>query len=194
MLRFEVITPPTLTPVTLDEAKKHLRVDHPDDDDTILAMIRSATSAAEEFLRRSLCTQTIKLAMPTFPAGAIVLPRPPVQSIVSVSYYTDDNLLVSILNLPPAEIFTLDAFEPAAVLLPGKSWPATATHRTAAFVDYIAGYASPALVPEPIQQAILMTVGHFFANREDVITGTIAAALPRSAESLLWPFRHLAIV
>jgi uncharacterized phiE125 gp8 family phage protein len=193
-VRYEIITQPTQTPVSLDEAKAHLRVDHPDDDAAIINMIKSATSMAEEFLRRALCTQTIKLAMPTFPSGSIVLPRPPIQSIVAVSYYTEDDLLASILNLPPAAIYTLDEYEYAAVLLPGKSWPATATHRTAAFVEYIAGYASPALVPEPIRQAILMTVGHFFANREDVITGTIAAALPRSAESLLWPFRHFAIV
>lgn len=193
-MRFEVTIPPTQTPVSLDEAKAHLRVDHPDDDAAILSMIKSATSAAEEFLRRALCTQTIKLALSTFPSGAIVLARPPIQSIVEISYYTDDNLLAVIGNFPPAQVYVLDEFEYSAVLLPGKSWPATATHRTAAFVTYVAGYTAPELIPPAIRQAILLTVGHFFANREDVITGTIAAAMPRSAESLLWPFRHLAIV
>jgi len=194
VLRFEVITPPTQTPVSLDQAKSHLRVDHADDDAAILAMIKAATSMAEEFLRRALCTQTIKLALPTFPSCSIVLPRPPVQSIVAVRYVTEDGLTATIANIDPDVVYELDEFEYLVVLRPGKSWPVTATHRTAAFVEYVAGYTSPELIPESIRQAILMTVGHFFANREDAITGTIAAAMPKGAESLLWPFRHLAIV
>jgi uncharacterized phiE125 gp8 family phage protein len=186
---------PTQTPVSLDEAKAHLRVDHPDDDATVAAMIKAATSAAEQFLRRSLCTQTLRLALREFPVGAIELPRPPVQAITAISYLgIAGGLWATILNIDDGRIYEFDQHANAVVLLPNKSWPSTVTYRTSVTIDYVAGYASPAAIPDAIRQAILMTVGHFFANREDVVTGTIATALPRSAESLLWPFRHMAIV
>lgn len=193
-MNIRVITPPTQTPVSLEEAKAHLRVDHNDDDASIGSMINSAMSLAEQFLRRALCTQTLRYALPAFPSAGIVLPRPPIQSVVQVNYVTPMNEEVALLNLPEAPAYELDRFEDMLVPALGKSWPSTATHRTAVWIDYVAGYATSAEIPADIRHAILMTVGHFFANREDAITGTIAAALPKSSESLLWPHRHLALV
>ncbi len=41
------------------------------------------------------------------------------------------------------------------------------------------------LLPDTIRSAILLMLGHFYENREAVITGTIATALPMSVSSLL---------
>lgn len=40
-----------------------------------------------------------------------------------------------------------------------------------------------------IQAACLLKLGHLFANREDVVTGTIATELPLASQHLLMPFR-----
>lgn len=46
------------------------------------------------------------------------------------------------------------------------------------------------MVIEPdIVAACLLTLGHLYANREDVVVGTIAAKLPLGAQSLLTPHR-----
>ena len=37
-----------------------------------------------------------------------------------------------------------------------------------------------------VEQAILLLVGHWYANREAVATGTIATAIPLAVERLLW--------
>lgn len=37
-----------------------------------------------------------------------------------------------------------------------------------------------------VEQAILLLVGHWYANREAVAVGTIATAMPLAVESLLW--------
>lgn len=42
-----------------------------------------------------------------------------------------------------------------------------------------------ALTPD-IWQAVYLIVGHWYANREEVVTGTIATSLPLGAERLLW--------
>lgn len=61
-----VITPPAAPLVSLDEAKKHLRVDFSDDDALITAMIETARAwidAPEGKLNRALITQTLELRL-----------------------------------------------------------------------------------------------------------------------------------
>lgn len=40
-----------------------------------------------------------------------------------------------------------------------------------------------------IQQGILLLVGHWYVNREDVVIGTIATSLPKATEFLWRPYR-----
>lgn len=40
-----------------------------------------------------------------------------------------------------------------------------------------------------IQSACLLKLGHLFANREEVVTGTIATELPQGSKALLTPYR-----
>lgn len=65
------------------------------------------------------------------------------------------------------------------------------TNRT--LVDPAAGLPDPlgnALHPtKAIQQGMLLLVGHWYVNREDVVIGTIATALPRATEFLWRPYR-----
>ncbi|WP_442109163.1 head-tail connector protein [Pseudomonas sp. NUPR-001] len=37
-----------------------------------------------------------------------------------------------------------------------------------------------------VEQAVLLLVGHWYANREAVAVGTIATAMPLAVERLLW--------
>lgn len=41
------------------------------------------------------------------------------------------------------------------------------------------------LTPD-VEQAILLLVGHWYANREAVVTGTISTVVPLAVERLLW--------
>lgn len=60
----------------------------------------------------------------------------------------------------------------------------------AAVVAATAG-ANPMVVNFAVQAAILLTLGHLYANREDVVTGASVAQLPLGARSLLRPHRIL---
>lgn len=44
--------------------------------------------------------------------------------------------------------------------------------------------------PASFKAALLLLIGHSYANREAVVTGTIAANLPMAVESLLWSSRN----
>jgi len=66
-----IVTPPAEEPVTLTEAKNHLRVDLSDDDSLISALIVAAREHAEAITRRAFITQTLKLSLDAFPATTV---------------------------------------------------------------------------------------------------------------------------
>lgn len=44
--------------------------------------------------------------------------------------------------------------------------------------------------PASFKAALLLLIGHSYANREAVVTGAIATELPQAVESLLWSSRN----
>jgi hypothetical protein len=83
--RIDILAAPALLPLTLEETKQHLRVDHPDDDALISALIDAATQACELHTRRSLVTRTLRLWRDFWPVGPVELPRPPVLAVTQVA-------------------------------------------------------------------------------------------------------------
>ncbi|WP_313489172.1 head-tail connector protein [Stutzerimonas nitrititolerans] len=47
----------------------------------------------------------------------------------------------------------------------------------------------PIIINPSITAACLLILGHLYANREDVVTGTIATDLPMGSQALLTPYR-----
>jgi len=78
------------------------------------------------------------------------------------------------------------------VLNYGKSWPST-TLRPAngVCITFVAGYgALRADVPSKVKQAMLLLIGHYYENREAVLsTGMNAVTVPLAVDSLLWQNR-----
>lgn len=156
-----VATPPAVEPVTLAEAKLHLRVDGSDEDALIARLISAAREQAEQELDRAVAPQTLQLLLDAFPAGAIRLPRGPVTSVTSVQYVDDAGVLQTIAGAN----YALDDAQIDAWLLPayGFDWPATRDEANAVRVTYVAGWSS---CPAAVQQWILLAVGTMFASRE----------------------------
>src|SRR5690606_12599307 len=85
---------PATMPVSLAEAKAHLRVDHDDQDDLITAQIKAATAYLDGWsgiLGRALVTQTWRQDFAGF-GDRLPLPLVPVTAIDSVSYFDGDNV------------------------------------------------------------------------------------------------------
>lgn len=82
----------------------------------------------------------------------------------------------------------LGAAEQTAVDYLGRQIYADQTALDTAVTALTAG-DFPLLVNDAIRAAILLTLGHLYANREDVIVGLSAAEMPRGARDLLRPHR-----
>lgn len=191
---------PAAEPVTLIETKGFLRVDGSDDDQLISGLIASARQAAESFTRRAFITQTLKLQLDAFPTkplgwwdgvreGSIIteqvatleLPRPPLVSVTSVTYFDVDDTQQ---EFAASNYFVDTDNEPGRLILKaGKTWPSTRS-TAAVIVTYKAGYGADATkVPRPIRDAILHHVAYLYDHR-----GTDMAP---AAQSLLAPYRVL---
>ena len=76
---------PTIEPVTLAEAKLHLKVENTADDDLITSLIKTARQWCEGYQNRSYITRTITLKTDKFPK-VFRLPRPQLLTVTSIKY------------------------------------------------------------------------------------------------------------
>lgn len=162
---------PTEEPISLEQAKLHLRADSADDDALIGALIVAARQLAENNMRRAIMPQTWRLSLDAFPVAGIVLPRPPLISVTSVSYLdaAGDRQIMA----DTAYRVQTSALEAVIRPLYGSAWPATRRDAESVQVEYRAGYADAAAVPAAIKQWLLLCIGTWYANRESAASGKL---------------------
>lgn len=183
MAGLEQVSGPAVEPLSLAEAKLHLRLDGEGEDELVLALVRAARELAERYTGRALVTRRLRLWLDAWPPGrrALALPSPPLADIVSVVVHDADD--------EPA------AFDPAGwladrmaspgrlVLRAGVAPPVPGRAANGIAIEYDAGYGAEASdVPEPLRRGIALAVGHLFEHRE-------AAPLPAGVEALWAPYR-----
>lgn len=181
----KLVTPPAEEPVSLEEAKSHLRLEGVDDDAYVAVLIAAARRRCEAYQSRAYITQTWDLYLDGFPAGDIRIPIAPLESVVSVKY---KDTAGSMQTLDPSCYVVDTASEPGRISPAcGQSWPSTYGEINAVEIRFVAGYGAAADVPEHIRQAILMTVGDLYEHRggEEGVDRDIE----RAVEALLWPDR-----
>lgn len=204
-LVMKLVTAPAAEPVTLTEAKSHLRVDIADDDTLIGGLITGAREHVESMTRRQLMPATWRLSLDAFPStyarrGAwyrptaegtdIILPRPSLTAITHIKY-TDTNGVLQTLSTDVYAASTDE--EPGRVTLKyGQEWPDTQEIANAVVITYTAGYStgsdvaiSQAAVPRSLKQAILMLVSHWYENRE--ATGNMTDEVAFAVSALCKP-------
>ena len=181
-----ITTAPAEEPLTLAEAKTHLRVDFDDEDDSITALIKSARVRIEHETGRQLITAVYRMRMDRLPSGngMILIPRAPLQSIDAMSYIDVDGDSQTLVENTD---FVVDSDrEPARIRLAyNKTWPATRKQPNAVTIDFTAGYGAAEDVDELIKDAMRLTIGQNYEFREELISGTIVAQIPRGAESII---------
>ena len=206
-MSLSLVTAPAVEPVSLAEAKLHLRVDIDDENDLIDTLITAAREYVETFTHRALITQTYDLKLDDFPTswsstgrdleqvseGAIWLCPPPVSSVTSITY-VDTNGATQTWS---AALYTTDLpagpkARPGRVLPAFSQWyPVMRSVANAVTVRFVAGYgATGATVPNALKAAMKLLIGNWWLNREagQIVRGS-ADVLPFGIDALLWPFK-----
>jgi uncharacterized phiE125 gp8 family phage protein len=179
-MSLSLITPPVAEPVTLADAKAHLKLDTADEDTLLAALIAAARARAEWHTGRALVSQSWVLKLDTFPSNLIAeIPLPPLQTVTEVAFTAPDDLRTV---QPPASYRVDTACEPGRVIF--AQTPQQLRASDAVEIAFSAGYGAAAAVPLAIRQAILVILADLYSHRgdEDAICGP-------QAQALLAPYR-----
>ena len=192
------ITPPANDPVTLVEAKAHLRVVD-NDEDTYITAFGKAQPRTQNNGSASAVDQTWNWCWINF-SGSITtrrhleiqIPKPPLIEVLSVSYITLHGE-----SSAAGDYYVDNVTEPGWVVPAGTlTWPTPLDAINSVRVRFRAGYLStdsPPVdaVPFDIKAGLLLYLGILYENREQAVVGTIATRLPWGSENLLRPHRVL---
>ncbi len=184
MLR--LLTPATFEPITLDEAKRHLKIDHDSDDLVISALVTSARVAVESFTLSSLVRQSWRYSL-DFTARVLELPfANPLVSVDTVGYYATDGTL----NVLGESAYGVDTEAIPGRLFLNESLSVTDLREFSGFfVEYTAGPGTASDVPQMLKWAVLIVLGHFYEHRE-----ALDQDLPQGIKALLTPYRILTAI
>lgn len=198
--RYTVTTPPTYKPLSVTEAKTHMRVTGSTDDTYIGALIDAAVEHCQDIQGRAYITQTITLKLNAFPCTSYIeLPRAPLQSVTSVKYTPLDTEVEATFSSASYRVDT--STEPGRIVLKdGYDWPADELLETnGVTIVYIAGYGvatgpadgRPTSMPHSIVHALKLLVAHWYENREAVADQSAGnkVELPVAFNSLLSQYR-----
>jgi uncharacterized phiE125 gp8 family phage protein len=181
-------TAPVDEPLTVAEAKLWLRIDNDAEDPVIADMVQAARESCEVFTQRQFLTATFRMKLDAFPLNdaPLQLPRPPLQSVTSVTYLDTGG----VSTVMPSTDYTVDTdTEPGRIVLNyGKTWPSTRLIEQSVTVVFLAGWTTPQLVPMSIKRAVAAQAGTLYGMRETISDRPVHKVV-EAAESLLWQQR-----
>lgn len=178
-----LVTPAADRAVSLNEARRHLRLEDTDQDDLIAAYIEAAEQSLA-YVGRALKPATYALDIYGIGRRYIGLPMPPLRAITSVSTVGSTGTL-ALLDPSAYTVITTSGGQTSIDL--GSSPPAFAAGSIWATIVYTAGYD---IVPSALRAAILLIVGTLFENRSGASPVPLTK-LPYGIDSLVGPFREL---
>ncbi|GCD83673.1 hypothetical protein PTHTG4_27370 [Parageobacillus thermoglucosidasius] len=176
-MSYRLIEPPTSEPVSLQEVKNYLRIDHTEEDTFVQSLIVASRQYIEQLTRRSIAVQTWELTLDSFPNDEILIPLPPLKTINSITYMKNGMQQ------------TLTTYEMDNVSEPARlkgDWPDTDNVMNAVKIEFIAGYDT---CPEPLRQAMLLLISHWYENREIVSFNGALNNIPFTVDALVSQYK-----
>lgn len=170
-------------PVTLSEAKAHLRVDSTDEDTLIGADIAAARDYIERYTGTFTAAQTVTAKCDSF-ADFETLPILPLGAVSSVSYVDVDGNSQTLAS----SVYEVRSEGLAASIVrkAGQYWPEIQTGSRIT-VTATVGYSA---IPAAIKQAMLLLLGDWYRSRENSALGTNQPSeMPHAVTALLSNYR-----
>lgn len=180
----KVVTPPTETPVTLEEVRSQLRLDTNDEDALLAGYLDAAVEYTELATSLLLMPQTVAFEFDSFSDLGQPLPRGPIRS-VAVSY---EDSAGDTQEVDPTAYRLRVRNGRSYIERRSGRWPHL-TPGALVTVTAQAGFDDAEAVPKTLRQAILFLAAHFYENRTPVNVGNIVNELPLTFRHLVEPHR-----
>lgn len=183
-----VIDKPGSEPITLGQAKQHLRVETTDEDAIISMMIKVAREQIEAATGRFLMRQTIDLQFDCFDNPMRLVA--PLVSVTSVKYIDTAGALQTVAGTTYVVVAPTVRPEPRGFihLALNKDWPTIAEIANAVTVRCVVGASDPSEVPAALRHAMLLIIADLYENRASQTPEQMRLVENRAATSLLGPW------
>jgi len=194
-IRVRTLVEPAVEPVLSSEARDHLHLTETSEDAEVSMLYAAAREHLEEYTGRRIIARKVRQTYDRFPRGKVLLlaespllatstgkPAPVVRYFLANSTGSTGTVLES-----TRYVLRRDSDPPAIVLKRDGEFPtAELRNAEAVQVDYWAGHSTSSTgAPKWARAAVNLIGAHWFANREAVVQGTVAAEVPMSARSLM---------
>ena len=187
-MNYSIVSQPASEPLTLNEAKDHLRILHTEtyDDNYISALIIAARNQVENMTYRALVSQQWKLSLNyseviNLSDMTIGISKCPVISVESVKYYDSSGTQQTV----DASTYQTDLLsEPANIKFTVK--PTLQNRLNALEVNFTSGFSTSNPIPEAIKAAMKVMVADMYTNRETVVTSRLTEL--KTIQNLLAPY------
>lgn len=182
-------------PVSLDDAKAWLRVDHNDEDELITRLVYGAVAATEDRTGRILAPSSWEWQADRWDRW-FAIPAFPIRDVTSVVYLDEDG---TEQTLDAADWYWHRTAEGAEVRFVSTwSSPTLYDRPRSVRVRFDAGYDDPTasgsgddpdlVLPENAKMALRFLIAHWYANRESVTTANVYE-VPQTFEYLAQQLR-----
>jgi len=164
---YNLITSASTLPVSIAQAKEHLRITHADHDAMIADLIFAAAREFENKSNECLSRQTWDLVLSDAEVKEVIkFHKYPVLGIVSISYFDGDNAAQS-LTSSNGDFFTFINGRPAVVDFSADETVTTYERQDAMTIRFTAGYS---VLPYDIKQALLSRVYRLYEEPSDPVS------------------------
>lgn len=192
-MKLALKTAPSVEPISLTEAKLHLRLatttaeaeSYTTEDAQLTAWIETAREMAEAETGTRLITQSWYLYLDGWPDGdEMRLPYPPLQSATVKYRLVDDSGYDNTFS----DVIVDIASRPGRIVLKSdKSWPMGTLYDVNPIqIDYTCGYGGEGSdVPGKLRSAMLLKLTDLYEHRGEIVIGASVGRLHDAAESLL---------
>jgi len=167
MVTSTVITQPTIEPITVEEAKLALGIEHDEDDVRIEGYIQSARIFAEDFCSLKIMSQVIENSYDHWPSTVIALNIWPLISIDSVKY-DDTSSPVTEQTLTVDTDYYADTTTEGGRVSAISGWFSHAAKPNPIRIRMTAGYATQSVVPESLKNGLKAYVVYLYEQNCDM--------------------------
>lgn len=188
-MTWRVVTAPGTEPVSLSEAKAHLRLEETADDAYVTALIVAARTHVEKVCARGLVLQTVELVKPGFLAEGLALEGGHLaETPIVVVKYLDEDEVEQTLAADDYYYVTGGEHAPARLYLKPTGAFTLAKRADAVRVQYRVGWADAGAVPASLKHAVMLAISQMYEHRTPEVTAAVVSSLSFSFDALINPF------
>tara|TARA_R110000824_G_C15041644_1_gene660470 strand:+ start:83 stop:754 length:672 start_codon:yes stop_codon:yes gene_type:complete len=201
------VTEPSIEPISVIEARDHLRLDDDVDETLVYSLILAARQWGENYTGRSFISRTMQMYLDGFSEldsplwegtrtgihitnyqNYIEIVSTPVSAVSSIKYYNDSD---TVATWATSNYYVDMIREPARIVLRDTgTYPTNLRAANGLEINFTAGYGtSKTDVPEAIRVALMQYMTFMYEHRGDVEQNNIMP--PKICEQLLSPYKIL---